>query len=202
MKQGLFRKDNKKKLSYKVTKASVGIYYVQVRAYKTDSTGAKVYGAWSNAKNAKYVLFNTSISNGQIEKILKNTKNAKNRKAAQYVLARIGHPYSQGRRNDGYHYDCSSLAYHAWKFAGVNIASGKNFYTASSEHAKLRGKRVSWKNASAGSLVFYRFGGRVSHVGIYIGNGKMVDAAGPGKGVKYRYLFQRGNICAVANPAK
>ena len=51
-------------------------------------------------------------------------------------------------------------------------------------HAQYaRVKRITRANAKPGDLVFF-FGGGAHHVGIYIGNGKMVDAAGYGKGVR------------------
>jgi hypothetical protein len=42
------------KTSYTVAKLKKGkTYYVRVRAYKVDSTGAKVYGKWSSVKHVK-----------------------------------------------------------------------------------------------------------------------------------------------------
>ena len=42
--------------------------------------------------------------------------------------------------------------------------------------------RISLSEAQPGDLVFF-FGGGVHHVGMYIGNGKMVHAANPSSGV-------------------
>ena len=39
--------------TYTLTKGKT--YYVRVRAYKIDSTGAKVYGSWSSVKSKKIV---------------------------------------------------------------------------------------------------------------------------------------------------
>ena len=50
----------------------------------------------------------------------------------------------------------------------------------SSQYSKVR--KVPLSQAQPGDLVFY-FGGSVHHVGMYIGNGKMVHAANPRKGV-------------------
>ena len=43
-------------------------------------------------------------------------------------------------------------------------------------------RHVPLSEAHPGDLVFY-FGGSVHHVGMYIGNAKMVHAANPGAGV-------------------
>jgi cell wall-associated NlpC family hydrolase len=44
------------------------------------------------------------------------------------------------------------------------------------------GKAVSRTDLQPGDLVF--FGNPIHHVGIYIGDGKMIDAAGTGKDVR------------------
>ena len=46
-----------------------------------------------------------------------------------------------------------------------------------------RVKKIKRSQAQPGDLVFFLRGG-AHHVGIYIGNGKMVDAAGYGEGVR------------------
>ena len=47
-------------------------------------------------------------------------------------MSKVGYPYSQAYRDSGDYYDCSSLAYYAWRSAGVSIMyEGSN--TAASE---------------------------------------------------------------------
>jgi cell wall-associated NlpC family hydrolase len=88
----------------------------------------------------------------------------------------VGDRYSAGSSGPSA-FDCSGLTRYVYK-----VATGKELpHHSRSQYAKV--KKVSRKNAKPGDLVFF-FGGGAHHVGIYIGNGKMVDAAGYGKGVR------------------
>jgi cell wall-associated NlpC family hydrolase len=88
----------------------------------------------------------------------------------------VGDRYSAGSSGPSA-FDCSGLTRYVYK-----VATGKELpHHSRSQYAKV--EKVSRKNAKPGDLVFF-FGGGAHHVGIYIGNGKMVDAAGYGKGVR------------------
>lgn len=88
----------------------------------------------------------------------------------------VGDRYSAGSSGPSA-FDCSGLTRYVYK-----VATGKELpHHSRSQYAKV--KKVSRKNARPGDLVFF-FGGGAHHVGIYIGDGKMVDAAGYGKGVR------------------
>jgi cell wall-associated NlpC family hydrolase len=64
----------------------------------------------------------------------------------------------------------------AWRQAGISLPH----YSYSQWNST---RRIPLSEARPGDLVFY-FGGNVHHVGMYIGNGKMVHAANPGDGVR------------------
>lgn len=88
----------------------------------------------------------------------------------------VGDRYSAGSSGPSA-FDCSGLTRYVYK-----VATGKELpHHSRSQYAKV--EKVSRKNAKPGDLVFF-FGGGAHHVGIYIGNGRMVDAAGHGKGVR------------------
>lgn len=200
------RKDRKSSRSLTVRNLkSEGIYFVQVRAYgKTN--GKKVYSKWSEKKAAKYVYYRSNLTEVRALSLLKNARNSKSRNALQYALARAGHPYSQARRHSGIYYDCSSLAYYAYRSAGVKIASGRDF-TAAGEAYRLRGKRVSYSSMKPGALIFYSYGrnGRyrnITHVAMYAGNGMLIEAANSRIGVVYRPIHSRGSIVMICDPAK
>lgn len=94
----------------------------------------------------------------------------------QVARKQVGDRYSAGSSGPSA-FDCSGLTRYVYK-----VVTGKELpHQSRSQYAKV--KRVSRKNARPGDLVFF-FGGGAHHVGIYIGNGKMVDAAGYGKGVR------------------
>ncbi|MFF7246962.1 NlpC/P60 family protein [Embleya sp. NPDC008237] len=102
---------------------------------------------------------------------------ASSSKAAQAVAfakAQIGKPYVYGATGPNA-YDCSGLVQAAYKSAGISLPRVTNDQFAADPH-------VSVANLQPGDLVFFYSG--ISHVGIYIGDGKMVHAANPRKPVE------------------
>ena len=95
-------------------------------------------------------------------------------KALQFALKQIGDKYVFGA--DGMTYwDCSGLTMRAFQTAGVSLPH--------SSRAQFNyGKSVKRSNLAPGDLVF--FGRPISHVGIYLGGGKMVHAPRSGSRVK------------------
>jgi peptidoglycan DL-endopeptidase CwlO len=87
-----------------------------------------------------------------------------------FAMAQLGEPYSYGATGPS-SWDCSGLTSAAWREAGVSISR-----TSSSQIGD--GSRVSTSNLQPGDLVFYY--SPISHVGIYIGDGKIVHATHPG----------------------
>jgi cell wall-associated NlpC family hydrolase len=82
------------------------------------------------------------------------------------ALAQVGDPYVwAGSGPDGF--DCSGLTSYAYAAAGVALPH-------SSRAQSQMGVAVSRSELQPGDLVF--FGSPVYHVGIYVGNGKMVHA--------------------------
>lgn len=75
-----------------------------------------------------------SLTEAEIEAILSSITDPVQRQVCSYVLHRVGYPYSQEYRDSGNYYDCSSLAFYAWKSAGVNISHGGS--TTAAEEAK------------------------------------------------------------------
>jgi len=104
-------------------------------------------------------------------------------KALQFALKQIGDKYVFGA--DGMTYwDCSGLTMRAFQTAGVSLPH-------SSRAQYNYGKLVKRSNLAAGDLVF--FGRPISHVGIYLGGGKMVHAPRSGSRVKVASASSLGN---------
>ena len=94
--------------------------------------------------------------------------------AVNTALAQVGDPYVWGA--DGPNsFDCSGLTKYAYAAAGIHLPH------SSRAQSKI-GAKVSRGNLQPGDLVF--FYSPVSHVGMYIGNGKMVYAPTSGSVVK------------------
>lgn len=95
-----------------------------------------------------------------------------------YALQFLGNPYVWGGTSLTNGCDCSGFTMRIMEQFGVSLPH----YSGS--QAQL-GKKVSSAEMRPGDLVFYsNSGGRINHVGIYIGNGQIVNAASRRSGIK------------------
>lgn len=108
--------------------------------------------------------------------------------ALKFALAQIGDRYVFGAAGMTL-WDCSGLTMRAFQRAGVSLPH-------SSRAQSRMGKGVSYSQKKPGDLLFY--GRPVSHVGIYLGNGKMVHAPRSGSRVKVAPSGSLGNKPLVA----
>jgi cell wall-associated NlpC family hydrolase len=98
--------------------------------------------------------------------------------AVRFAMAQVGKAYSYGAAGPNA-YDCSGLTMRAWGMAGVGLPHSSSAQQGS-------GVRVSESELRPGDLVFYY--SPVSHVGMYIGNGLIVNALNPSAGVRVSAL--------------
>ena len=99
--------------------------------------------------------------------------------AVSYALAQVGKSYVYGAAGPSA-FDCSGLTMQAWAAAGVGLPHSSTAQMSS-------GASVSSSALQPGDLVFYY--SPVSHVGIYIGGGRVVHAANPSTGVGIAPVF-------------
>ena len=94
--------------------------------------------------------------------------------ALKFALQQIGDIYVWAAAGPT-RWDCSGLTLRAFQKAGVSLPhhSGSQF---------KYGKQVAYSSLKPGDLLF--FGKPISHVSIYMGGGKMVQAPRPGKRVE------------------
>jgi cell wall-associated NlpC family hydrolase len=90
------------------------------------------------------------------------------------ALAQQGDPYRWGAAGPNA-FDCSGLAQYAAKAAGITLPH-------SSKGQSQMGRPVAKSDLKPGDLVFYY--SPVSHVAVYVGNGKIVHASTYGQPVK------------------
>ncbi|MGW7688061.1 NlpC/P60 family protein [Streptomyces asiaticus] len=95
-------------------------------------------------------------------------------RAVSYAYAALGKPYVWGATGP-HGYDCSGLTQAAWRAAGVALP--RTTYTQINA-----GQRVTRGQLAPGDLVFFYSG--ISHVGLYIGGGRMIHAPHPGAPVR------------------
>ena len=107
--------------------------------------------------------------------------------AVKFAMAQVGKAYVYGAAGPNA-YDCSGLTMRAWGAAGVSLPH-------SSAAQQGSGVRVSESELRPGDLVFYY--SPVSHVGMYIGNGLIVNALNPGSGVRVSGLHSMPYVGAV-----
>jgi cell wall-associated NlpC family hydrolase len=96
------------------------------------------------------------------------------RVAVQWAYRELGKPYVWGAEGPD-SFDCSGLTKYVWAKAGVYL----DHYTGSQWN---EGRHVSQSELRPGDLVF--FGSDLHHVGIYVGNGNMIEAPHSGADVR------------------
>lgn len=122
----------------------------------------KTHEKWTEAKNAAYVKAYAD--------------NPDRANSAKYGHKWIGHWVT----------DCSGLFAYAFKTLGGQMYHGSDtmFKKWCAENGELvNGKRFDGEELKPGTAVFCFNGKKYSHVGLYIGNGEVIEAAGASKGV-------------------
>ncbi|MFJ5100508.1 NlpC/P60 family protein [Streptomyces sp. NPDC088554] len=107
--------------------------------------------------------------------------------ALEYAAEQIGKPYEWGAEGPGA-FDCSGLTSRAWARAGVTIPR-----TSQEQWNEL--PRVSLRELRPGDLVVYF--PKATHVAIYLGEGRVIQAPRPGARVKVSPLAANPPLGAV-----
>ena len=116
---------------------------------------------------------------GQYPKVTIPTANTVGAQALQAAISRLGYPYIWGAAGPT-SFDCSGLVMWAYQQVGISLPH----FTVSQYNS---GVHVARSDLEPGDLVF--FGADISHVGIYVGDGLMVDAPNSGSVVRVEPLF-------------
>ena len=127
--------------------------------------------------NAGYIWGTSGVAwTKKRQEQINNTTDAKYEQARKYGAKWIGHVV----------YDCSGLFVWAFKQLGGSIYHGSNtIYKkyCSSKGQLSKGNRTDGKTLLPGSAVFTGTENDHGHIGLYIGNGEVVEAASTVKGV-------------------
>jgi peptidoglycan DL-endopeptidase CwlO len=104
---------------------------------------------------------------------------------AAYAQKFVGNPYVYGGTSLTSGADCSGFVMSVYRSFGYSLPR-----TSSSQ--ATAGTRVDMGSLQPGDLVFYTGGsGRINHVAIYIGGGKVVHASNPRSGIKISSMNYR-----------
>lgn len=132
------------------------------------------------------------LTPGQLEEVGQNLPEGElGSDVVKLALTRLGDPYSQPKAGQDNFTDCSYLVQWVYRQLGINLprtAAEQARYSVENELT------ISAADLVPGDLVFWSYerNGRfmdITHVGIYAGNGKVVDASSSKGQVVYRKLF-------------
>ena len=159
---------NQKKITINIKKRKV-VTKTTEKTYKYSNSFSKM-----NAKN------NTLNS-----KLSEEEKNNLRYQIIEYAKKFVGNPYVYGGTSLTKGTDCSGYTMKIYGHFGYSLPR------VAISQASV-GKRVSYKELLPGDIVVYHYSNGGGHVGIYIGNGKMVHAGTPQTGIEITKIF-KGN---------
>jgi len=116
-------------------------------------------------------------------------------RAVGLALAQIGVPYRYGG-NTVAGFDCSGLVQYSYAKAGKRVPR-----TTGEQWQQL--KRVQDNQLQIGDLLFFNIEGKISHVGLYVGDQRFVHAPATGRQVSVGRLdstFYRQAFVGGARP--
>jgi len=118
-------------------------------------------------------------------------------RAIAFAFERLGTPYlwgGEGTPEEGGRFDCSGLTQAAYRHAGMTIPRTSRQQWYAGEHVELAA-------LLPGDLVFFAWNlddpGSIHHVGIYVGNGYMIDAPYSGAVIRFDRIDKPDYIGAV-----
>ncbi len=108
---------------------------------------------------------------------------------ASYAQKFVGNSYRYGGSSLTNGTDCSGFT------MSVYLQFGYSLPHSSAAQANC-GRKVSLSSVQPGDLIFYKNGGSIGHVALYIGGGQVVHASNPTDGIKISNMNYRTPVCA------
>lgn len=130
----------------------------------------------------------SNADDGDVE-ILRDYQ-AKLERVRRVALDQVGDRYRWGGEGPD-SFDCSGLTRFAWRHVGVELP-----HNSQRQHDVTRA--VGRDDVRVGDLLFFRR--PVGHVGMYIGNGKMVEAPQSNDRVRVVDAFSRSDLVKIGRP--
>ena len=119
----------------------------------------------------------------------------KGQRAAMIALDQVGTPYRYGGATPR-GFDCSGLVQYSYSRAGVTVPrTTGQLWTAS--------RTVGSEDLRAGDILFFRIDGKMSHVGMYLGERRFVHAPQSGRNVSVGSLespFYKAALIRAGRP--
>ena len=112
-------------------------------------------------------------------------------KIVSYASSKLGCRYWWGASGPNY-FDCSGLIFWVFNQSGITVPR-----TTAYGYANM-GTSISYSQLEPGDIITFDYGsGSIDHCGIYIGDGKMINALGKGSGTVGQYPEQCVKISSV-----
>lgn len=168
-------------------------------ADKGNTVASKASSSEKSTAVTNTTVMNTNAKKSENTQTSASTASASNLKVAQKAISVgsqfIGNAYVWGGSTPKTGFDCSGLVQWSYKQAGISLPR-------SSSQQYLASQKISKGEAKAGDLVFFSYGSGVAHVGIYLGNNKMLNAQNSGVKIESldwwnKYLVGFGRIPGV-----
>jgi cell wall-associated NlpC family hydrolase len=96
---------------------------------------------------------------------------------AMLALSMVGLPYRYGGASPREGFDCSGIVYYTY-------ASNGHVVPRTSQEQFNAARKIALAEASAGDLLFFQDQEKLSHVGIYLGEGRFIHAPSSGDTVR------------------
>ncbi len=129
------------------------------------------------ALNMSEFLYGSGVSDVRVE-------------LSEYAKQFVGNPYVWGGVSLTKGADCSGFTLSIYKKYGISLPH-------SSRAQANMGTSIKMSEAKPGDLVFYAKGGRINHVAIYIGGGKVCHASSKKTGIRITSAYYRAPVKVV-----
>lgn len=154
---------------------------------------------YANATASLHLASTDTGGDGPADTSVAGTPSAAAQTAIDYAEAQIGLPYQwggDGPAADDAGFDCSGLTQAAYAAAGIALPRTAAAQYAATPHVP------AGQPLEPGDLVFYGDATYIHHVGIYIGNGMMIDAPHQGADVRIEpYLWADADYYGATRPS-
>ena len=95
---------------------------------------------------------------------------------AEIAMGMVGTPYTYGGTDPRQGFDCSGLVFYTYTQAGYRVPR-------TSQELFRAARKIALGDAGAGDVMFFQDQEKLSHVGIYLGDGLFVHAPATGRQV-------------------
>lgn len=167
--------------------------YVSIRYYFTNARSTVKKSKPKAAKSTEQTTQSSRQTSSSQENESSSTGTSR-QQVVNYALKFVGNKYRYGGNSLTNGIDCSGFTQQVLGHFGYSISR-----TSSSQAND--GRTISISNVRPGDLLFYKRGGRINHVTMYIGNGQVVHASNsapyPRGGIKVSGMGYRTPCKAV-----